>query len=200
MHRVALVIGVLALAACSGTSAEGEGARLVTTVEPPGSGIAAKGHASPEPSETTATTAEEAVGTRSNPLAPGAAFRIGDWELAVTSVEPDAAAVVSAENQFNDPPADGFRYVMFSVTATYVGAESGQPASDLSWAIVGSAGNTFDDRCGVIPDDFTDGNETFPGGVVSGNVCVAVEAGQLDGATILVEGGFGDDRTFIALN
>lgn len=68
---------------------------------------------------------------------------------------------------------------------------------------MGSAGNSFgggmDDSCGVIPDSVNDAGETFPGGTVSGNVCVSADTDQLDGGTILVEEFFGGSRTFFAI-
>lgn len=37
------------------------------------------------------------------------------------------------------------------------------------------------DYCGVMPDSLDDTGETFPGGSVSGNVCVSVESDQVEG-------------------
>jgi len=37
------------------------------------------------------------------------------------------------------------------------------------------------DYCGVMPDSLDDTGETFPGGGVSGNVCVSVESDQVEG-------------------
>jgi hypothetical protein len=58
----------------------------------------------------------------------------------------------------------------------------------------------MDDSCGVIPDDLFGKGETFPGGVVTGNICVSAETAQLDGGTILVEELFGGSRTFFAIS
>lgn len=127
------------------------------------------------------------VGTRSNPAEIGTTVLIGDWEVTIQEVNTDATEEIQAENEFNEPPAEGSTFVMWGVEATYVGEDSGDPQFDLSWAIVGSEGNSFDDRCGVIPDPLSEQGETFPDGTVSGNVCTAAEEAQLDGGTITVE-------------
>jgi hypothetical protein len=149
---------------------------------------------------------DPALGTRDNPLEIGTRIEMGDWSLAVTDVVLDATEAVMAENEFNDPPADGRQFVMFSVDATYDGDDSGTAWLDFSWAIVGAGGNTFgggmDDYCGVIPDPLDDTGETFPGGEVGGNVCISVDADQVEGATIRVEEAlsFDDTRAFYALD
>ena len=219
-----LTIAVLS-AACGGGPADGSGASIVddgTTateeaeVEAPSeeSDGAAEDAATVDESDVDdeATTEDDpngddaALGTRDNPLDAGTRIEMGDWTLAVTEVMLDATDEVMAANQFNDPPVDGRQFVMFSVDATYEGDESGTAWLDFSWAIVGAAGNTFgtgmDDYCGVIPDPLDDTGETFPGGSVSGNVCVSVESDQVEGGTIRIEESlsFDDTRAFYALN
>jgi hypothetical protein len=150
--------------------------------------------------------ADEVLGTRESPLPLGTVIELDDWSVSVTEVTADATDVVMAENEFNDPPADGRQFVLFRAEATYEGDDSGDPW-DLSWAIVGAGGNTFggsstDDYCGVIPDAFDEKGETFPGGSVEGNVCLSVPGDQVDGATILVEDTFSfeDTRVFFAVS
>jgi hypothetical protein len=149
---------------------------------------------------------DAALGTRDDPLEIGTRIEMGDWTLAVTDVELDATEAVMDEFEFNDPPVDGRQFVMVSVDATYEGDDSGEAWIDFSWAIVGGAGNTFGtgmhDYCGLIPDPLDDTGETFPGGEISGNVCISVAADQLVGATIRVEElmSFDDTRAFYALD
>jgi hypothetical protein len=192
------IAALFAITACESGPASGSGA---TIVDPNG----------PETAEQAATDdagadAEPALGTRDNPLPLGTTIEMGDWTLSVTDVASDATDEVMAVNEFNDPPADGRQFVMFTVEATYDGAESGTAWLDFDWAIVGSSGNTFgessmDDYCGVIPSPLDETGETFPGGAVSGNVCVSAASDQLDGATIRVEEllGFTDTRAFFAV-
>lgn len=159
-----------------------------------------------EEEESAADADEVALGTRDNPLEVGTRIEMGDWTLTVTEVTLDATEQVMSENEFNDPPVEGRQFVLFTVDATYEGEESGTAWLDFSWAIVGSAGNTFgtamDDYCGVIPNPLDDTGETFPGGNVAGNVCVSVDSEQVDGATIRIEESlsFDDTRAFYALN
>ncbi len=149
---------------------------------------------------------DAALGTRDNPLEVGTRIEMGEWDLAVSEVQFDATDAVLEENQFNDPPVDGRQFVLIAVDATYEGDESGTAWLDFSWAVVGSQGNAFgtgtDDYCGVIPDSLDDTGETFPGGSVSGNVCVSVESDQVEGATIRIEESlsFDDTRAFYALD
>lgn len=211
----AFVLALAVLMSACGGSADGDGGTVVAS------------KAAPVPAESEASTsvessqddnlgagdqnapdavtedAETSVGTRSNPAPFGAIARIDDWEVSIIDVNKDAEDLVAAENMFNDPPEEGRSFVMWTVEATYVGNESGTAWIDLSWKLVGSGGNSFSsgsgDSCGVLPDDLDDGGETFPGGVVVGNVCVSAETAQIAGGTILVEGFFGESRTFFAI-
>jgi hypothetical protein len=148
------------------------------------------------------------LGTRSNPLDIGTTIEMGDWQLAVVDVTRDATDQVMAENEFNDPPADGYQFIMFEVDATYVGDDSGDPWLDFSWAIVGSEGNTFgsggsmDHYCGVFPNPLDEQGETYTDGSVSGNVCISADSAQLEAATIRIEETFSmqDTRAFYALD
>ena len=221
-----LAIGLLA-AACGGGPASGSGANVVeddlTELDKTDPADDADGDAATEESDDAPgerATAEEpasdanaedeaaaaALGTRENPLPVGGRIEMGDWTLAVTEVTLDATEQVMSENPFNDPPVEGRQFVLFTVDATYEGEESGTAWLDFSWAIVGSAGNTFgtamDDYCGVIPNPLDDTGETFPGGNVAGNVCVSVDSDQVDGATIRIEEtfSFDDTRAFYALD
>ncbi|MDV6012333.1 hypothetical protein [Haloechinothrix sp. LS1_15] len=199
---------LLVLAGCSPGPASGSGADVVD-----GDGESTEAVDSAESGETGDGTGDGDAGdggeygTRDNPLEVGTTIEVAGWELAVTEVTPDATDEILAENEFNEPPADGRQFVMFGVAATYVGEDSGTAWTDFSWAVVGGDGNTFgaaslDDYCGVIPEPLADTGETFPGGQVSGNVCIAVPAEQLERATIRIEEllSIGDTRAFYALD
>jgi hypothetical protein len=143
------------------------------------------------------------TGTRDNPYALGSQFELGDWAVTVDAVDLDAWPEIQAENQFNAPPAAGRQFVMFHVTTTYAGTDTANAGFDLNWAVVGSLGNTFggsmDDYCGVIPEDLDNAGELFAGATAEGNVCVSVDAAQIDGATIQVEQFLADDSAYVAL-
>ncbi|MEO8083374.1 MAG: hypothetical protein ABI780_06090 [Ardenticatenales bacterium] len=155
-----------------------------------------------EPTKPPATEAPAEAGTRNNPVPIGTTHKVGDWEVNIVSVDLDAADTVAAENQFNDPPADGHTFVMVNLNAKYVGAESGTFWTEISGKVLGSGGNTFSDSCGVIPASLTDEGETFGGATITGNLCYSAEAAQLDGALLIFEKSFSlsdDGRTFFAL-
>ena len=200
---IALALSALVIAGCDAGPADGAGGTLVDPDAPAATPTPAPDDA-PEPEEGSDSADPSAEGTRTTPAALGATARIGDWEVTITDVDLDATAVVLEENQFNDGPADGRSFVLWSIEAIYNGDDSGTAWVDLNWKVVGSAGNSFgsgmDDSCGVIPDDLFNKGETFPGGLVTGNVCVSAETEQLDGGTILVEELFGGSRTFFALS
>lgn len=200
MRRVLLTVGALVLlitgVACGlGSDPDGEGADVVE----------------PDPSNATATSegdgadAGAAEGTRENPLAPGVTFAVGDWTVQLDTTNLDADDLVAAENEFNEPPAEGRRFVMVEATVTYTGDDSGIPWVDLSFEFYGSDGNTFgtslDDYCGVIANPLEDHGEMFPDASATGNVCVSVPTDQIDGGAWIVEEPLAveTDRTFVAL-
>lgn len=216
---------VVALTGCEAGPASGSGADIVDDdtsdlADEEEVEEASEAEDEPEPDEAAQEEEEPAVeeeddedageeaelGTRDNPLELGTRIAMGDWTLAVTDVTLDATDAVMAENEFNDPPADGRQFVMFHVEAIYEGEDSGTAWLDFSWGIVGSQGNTFatgmDDYCGVIPEPLDDTGETFPGGSVDGNVCISVPSDQVDGATIRIEDTFSfeDTRAFYAVD
>lgn len=158
-----------------------------------------------EPAETQEPEAEPAAEgtTRDAPLPAGAEFGNEDWTVTVAPTTRDAGEAIAAENEFNDPPAEGRQFVMTEVTATYTGDETGTPWVDLSIEFVGSQGNTFgtgsDDYCGVIPNDLSNVGEMHNGASGSGNVCVSVPADQIEGGVWSVSTWFGSP-VYIALD
>jgi len=201
---IAAVVAVAALATMAEGSSSGDGDTIVESSDDSAAEDSAESDsAGSEEAEGDDSGGDDSgVGTRGNPAPLGSVARVGDWEISVVEVNQDAAAVVAEENEFNDPPEDGFNFVLWNIEAEYVGEESGTLWVDTSWKVVGSDGNTFDESCGVIPDSVSDVGETFSGASIAGNDCVAVEASQLDGASILVEASFSfdDDRTFFAIS
>jgi len=168
-----------------------------------------KGEAPPlstdnEESGATNTPAASGVGTKDNPVPLGVPAKVGDWEMTVTTVNPDAGTAVAAENEFNEAPAEGRTFVLIGLKGNFSGADSdsGSVFGDLSYKVLGSGGNTYSDTCGVIPNDITDSGETFTGASVEGNLCFSVDTAQIDGATLILEEAFSlseDSRMFFAL-
>lgn len=147
-------------------------------------------------------TNESGRGSRENPVPLGEIARIGDWEVAVVACDDDAWEGLQEHGRFNSPPADGFRDVMITISATYLGETSSDPQRAFRWAVVGSGGNTFDDmgegRIVRFPTPLRRQGETFSGGSISGNVGASVPVDQIDGATVWLRSRK-SDRVFFAL-
>lgn len=201
------IVALSAIATVAEASSSGEGDTIVETPAADAAGTeeapADEAAAEEAPAEDAAAEGESSggVGTLENPAPLGSTAQIGDWQITITKVTENANKLVAKENSFNDKPKKGQQFVLWNVDATYTGEESGTPWVDLSWKLVGSGGNTFTDSCGVIPESLSDASETFSGASVTGNVCVAADSDQLDGASILVEESFAldDSRTFFAI-
>ena len=145
-----------------------------------------------------------AVGTRSNPIPVGTDIDLGDgWRMRVDSTIPDATAQVLARNQFNDPPEPGRQFFIVRVSATYTGPASRRFDAGYRLRAVGAAGvsySTFEDSCGVIPDEIS-AAEVFTGGTVTGNECWQVRSSDVSSLVLYDDPLLGDDskRLFFAL-
>lgn len=196
-------IGALLMAGCSEEDPAGEGADVVEDADDTADDAAEETPDESQDDDADGGDEPDKVGTRGNPAEIGTRVTVGEWEVEIVEVNTDAWEHIQAANQFNEPPSEGFTYVMWRTQAAYVGDESGNPQVDLTWRIVGSEGNSFDtmtdDGCGPPPEPFYEQGETFPGGEISGNVCIAAEEAQLDGGTIAVQSMMGQNRVFFAI-
>lgn len=204
VNRVAALgagLSLLALAGCG----DNDASVSVTAVEQT-SPVEEPTEPDPDPDPDPEPDPGDGQGTRENPYSVGDTVPVGDWEVTITSVNHDAEDEIMAENQFNDPPAEGRQFVMVSLDATYVGDDSGLAWIDLQFSFVTGSGNTtgtsMDDYCGVTPGSLFDHGEQFPGATVSGNECFAVPADDIDGGMLIVHELFweGDDRAFVAIS
>jgi len=141
-----------------------------------------------------AETPDEEAGAdgidRDAPVAVGDSATVGDYELTVISVIPDATDVVMEENQFNEPPAEGKQFFLARIAVEYNGSESGVPAAELNFQAVGDSNAgyaTYTDTCGVIPDDAYLVTDLFDGGTAEFNVCWAIDSGDADSLVMYVE-------------
>ena len=138
----------------------------------------------PSPGSSTPT---HPVTSRQSPVPWGQTRLTADGLVVrVLDVDFDAWPRVQAENQFNDPPAEGMRMLMVGVEVTNATDDTLTPRTidDSSYRIVGDRGIIYspfetETRCGVIPDSLD--WEVFAGATVTGNVCVIVpeDEGQL---------------------
>lgn len=151
-----------------------------------------------EPVEEDESEADGEEGSRGNPIPPGESARVGDWEIAVVDVTPNATEQIMAHNEFNDPPAEGRQFLMATLEATYVGEESGDFWIDVAAGVVGEGNvtyTTFEDTCGSIPDSIDESGEAFEGGQISGNTCWSVESEEVDSLVMFIEDSMAFDRS-----
>lgn len=133
---------------------------------------------------------------RNSPLGIGRIGQVGDYEVSVISVTPNATDLVMAENQFNEPPASGNQFFMARVATTYVGTATGTPWIDLSFQAVGNKSasyTTFNNTCGVYPEDGFTIAELFEGGSAEFNVCWEIDSADQDSLVMYVEPSFSFD-------
>lgn len=128
--------------------------------------------------------------SREDAIGVGRVGQVGDYDVTVISVTPDAADIVSEENQFNEPPTEGRQFFLARIAVTYNGSESGMPASELNFQAVGDSNvgyATFTDTCGVIPDESFEVSDLFEGGSAEFNVCWSVDSDDADSLVMYVE-------------
>lgn len=145
------------------------------------------------------------TGSRGSPVPVGEVARVGDWDVRVVSATPNATDQVLAENEFNDPPAEGRQFFVVALEATYVGEESGQFWADVSAKALDDGNVTysaFEDSCGSIPNSIDNTGEAFTGGMVAGNLCWSVDSARADSLVMFLEPTFSfeSERTWFALH
>ncbi len=136
------------------------------------------------------TTNSATNGTLDDPVDGGEFGAVGDWNIRVVAVAPDAYQDILAYSEYTDQPEPGSQFFMISLEAQYAGTDSGEFWSDLTWKTVGPSSVAYEEasyQCGFIPDDIADSGEAFPGGVVTGNLCWSVTAEDADGLVLLLE-------------
>lgn len=141
------------------------------------------------------------LGSRNNPIAIGDPVVVNDWRVQLTKVNKDALKLIMEADPYSTSPSVNERYLLVSLNATYIGEESSEPISDLTFKVVGSKGNTFSQSCGYFSGSFRQNEETFSGATVKGDLCFTVDVDQITGATLSIQGDYSsEDRKFISLD
>lgn len=143
--------------------------------------------------------------TREDPAPFGTPVMVGDWSIRVSRVQFNADPIVLATNQFNDPPPDGYQFVMALIDATYLGPETGDLMWDANFKVVGPSNRAFDQGdpgCGVVPRDMSSLPEAYPGGRVTANACWAVPQSDIRSLVMFTDTsvGLNQGRQFFALS
>jgi hypothetical protein len=154
----------------------------------------------------TAQDATPAGSSIEEPLAIGTPGQVGDYEITVLSVIPDAANIVLAYNQFNSDPAPGTLFFLARIQVTYVGETSGSPWLELSLNAVGANPDApyteFENSCGDIPESGSlVSTELFTGGTIEYNICWAID--RADAGSLAMDAssyaGNGDQKVWFSL-
>lgn len=105
----------------------------------------------------------------------------GLWSIRVVDVTSNANTIVARTNQFNEPPEPDRQFFMVRVEMTYHGPGQESPLT-VDLTAVGDSNVIYrstNDSCGVIPDNYSQGNRLFAGGAVEGNVCWSVKTSDV---------------------
>ena len=137
----------------------------------------------PTPTPTPTPVATGDGSRRSSPIPYGQTFQAGNFDMQIVAVDEDAWPEVLAENQFNDAPASGYRFIMWTlkVENTRGSVDDDQYISDYSFDLVGSRGIEYqpfsqENSCGIIPNDLS--VSLYRGGSAEGNVCLSVPTNE----------------------
>jgi len=130
--------------------------------------------------------------TRDSPLGVGRIGTVGDYEISVLSLTPNANDAVATANQFNEPPAEGNQFFMARVSVTYRGTTTGKPASELNFQSVGGLSSSytiFNDLCGAgaYGDEIYTAGELFDGGSAEFNICWQINSKDEKSLVMYVE-------------
>lgn len=155
---------------------------------------------------TTTSTASSnptvAAGTLENPVPFGTAAAIGEgWNFSVSTYVPDATKDVVAEDEFNEPPPDGYQYALATVAATYNGTDPTASMFDVDVGVIAPSDFETDMfSCPVVvPKELDTSAEVSPGDTVTGNVCFELPTADATTVVIYATAGFTNDDIFFAL-
>ncbi len=143
--------------------------------------------------------------SRDSPLGVGRVGVVGDFEVSVLSVTPNANDLVTADG-FSELPTPGNQYFMTRVAVTYVGAAAENPSYDLNPQAVGASSvsyTTFNNMCGFnsFEDALILATELFEGGSAEYNVCWQIATADADSLVMYIESNadFNADPVWFAL-
>ena len=160
------------------------------------------------PSPVTGTTGPADGGdfsaARLAPTPKGEVADLGEgWTIKVLGFTPDASEIIASAADWNDPAPVGRTYSLVDVAVTYDGTEEPASLLSLSFFVVGNSNVAVHRNCNVseIPNQLDKWGELYPGAAVSGQLCFAVPAGDLDSAVFYARATFFDDDPHVlALN
>ena len=149
------------------------------------------------------TLQSSSLGTRSNPVPIGQTTDVGDgWTVRVNIVNFDATDMILAENSFNDPPDEGYVYVVANVSVGYTGPDA-KANTGVNFSAVGSSNvqyTTYDSLV-VVADSYSTYVDVFAGGETTGNFVLTVKESDIESLLIYASPflSFQSDEVFFAL-
>ncbi len=128
--------------------------------------------------------------TRDSPLGVGRIGTVGDYEISVLSVTPDATDEILAINPYNELDKEGNQFFLARVSLTYRGKATGKPSSDINFQSVGKLSTSYtmyNDQCGVYDEPLYGVDELFEDGSIEANVCWQIDGKDDDSLVMYVE-------------
>ena len=155
----------------------------------------------PEPTATPEPTPLPPGSAVDNPVPSGSVLKGADGtEVVVTGIVDDAWELIQAGNKFADPPQEGNRYYLISLSAAYVLGNGSVEVAYNDFSLVGDhriVYSPFFDGCSGIPARLE--SELYLGGKSQGNICFEVPADE--SAFILIhQPEYGAPQRFLSLD
>lgn len=146
-----------------------------------------------------ADVAMSEAGARENPAALGTTVTGDEWEVTVVDFNADANEDVLAANMFNEPAAEGNKYVVATVDVTFLGEASDDPSWSLDVEYVTESGNVVGgyDNDAVAPEPtLNEIGEMYTGASGTGNI--VFEVPEEDSGLLRVAPGMIADHVFVS--
>lgn len=121
---------------------------------------------------------------RSKAFQYGEEFQAGILDMEIVAIDTNAWPEIQAENQFNDPPADGHKFVMWTLNVENARGSSDENEwiTDSDFELVGSKNVLYttygDNRCGVFPNELSE--RLYLDGATTGNVCLSIPIDEIN--------------------
>jgi hypothetical protein len=134
-----------------------------------------------------ATPALIATSSRETPIPLGSRGRVGEVEIAVEAVIPDAGPVLAETFPGHQPPEPGRQFFMVTVAITNVGPDIAIAQSQMIFGSIGASDTEYtelSDSCGLIPNGPDKVRDTLPGGTARYNLCWEID--QADAGSLVL--------------
>ncbi len=140
-------------------------------------------------SESIAVPIENSAAT---PIPFGEIARVGDYEVRIADVMPDAKSILEESNGFAISADNPYQFFMVRIELTYVGDDIGDTMRDINFHAAGDT-NSYsrfgDHGCGRVPDQQLEVGDLAPTESAEMNVCWAIEPADAESLVVLAESG-----------